>query len=206
MKKVTGLMAGLAAVLMLASCATTAKTTTAKTTTAKTTTTAATSAVPEHGVIYSGEVSKNNFVLADNHTYGKNFQFQNGMGRILPKDYKPQVGDVIKLHIEGTMNKAIAMGTGDDNDAANPFSIQATISDVSPAASYWKLLASKWFKYTTAVNAGDSFTFDMEFPVAVAATGKAGSGCADLIIGTNNQQTEAVIITTTKFTYEITRP
>lgn len=205
MKKVLGFVATVAVALMLSSCASTEKTV-AKTATKATTATATTAAVPEHGVIYSGEVTKNNFVITDNHTYGKNFQFQNGMGRILPKDYIPQVGDVIKLHIEGTMNKAIAMGTGDDNDAANPFSIQATISDVSPAASYWKLLASKWFKYTTAINAGDSFTFDMEFPIAVAATGKAGNGCADLIVATNNQQKEAVIMATTKFTYEITRP
>ena len=75
MKKLVKLAALVGAAVMFASCASTPKaaaTSTAKKADAKPAATAV-AAVPEHGVIYSGDVAKNSFLLADNHTYGKNF-------------------------------------------------------------------------------------------------------------------------------------
>lgn len=196
MKKLIGFIAVVFVALVLVSCASTPK--------AASTVVAA--AAPTSGVLFSGNVEKNSFIIADNHTYSKNFQFIGGTGIILPNDYKAKAGDVIKLHMEGKMNKPIALGMGDDNDTNNQFSIQAIIVDTSVAANYWKKLATEWFKITTPINAGEPFTYDMVFTLDADATGIAKNGCANLIIGTNNQQKEAVIISTTKFTYEITRP
>lgn len=212
MKKIIAIACALAAscALVLTSCASTPKATETKkaetkpaatATAAKTETAAA--AVPEHGVIYTGSVDKKTFILADNHQYGKNFQFQGTTGTVLPKDYVAKKGDVIKLHIEGTASKEIVAGKGDDgSDVALWFNV----IDTSAAASYWTKLTAAEFKSTTAIPAGGAFTFDISFTITVDAKGKAGGGCANIMAGTSNNQAAASALNMTKYTYEITRP
>lgn len=207
MKRIMVMACALAAActVALTGCASTAKAADTKKADAKPAAAVATTvaAVPEHGVIYSGNVEKNSFIIADNHTYGKNFQFINGTGRVLPKDYKAVKGDVVKMHIEGSINKGIVAGVGDDGA---PVAIWFNLVDTSAAAGYWKKLTDKQISKLDAIPAGGTFSYDLEFPITVSGISKASAGGADLIVGTSNNQKEAVIITTTKFTYEITRP
>lgn len=205
MKKILGIATALAAALMLASCASTAKAekkaTPAKTE-AKATTAATATAAPEHGVIYSGDSAKTSFVLADNHTYGKNFQFLNSTGNVLPKDYKAAAGDVIKLHIEGTASKTIVKGKDDKGDA---IVLWCNVVDTSAAGSYWTPLATQ-YSVMDEIPAGGAFTFDITLTLTKDGKAKAGGSGANVMMGTSNDQKEAVTLTTTKFTYEITRP
>lgn len=208
MKKIIAVACAIACALALSSCASTAKaadTKKAETKPAATATAAKTetAAVPEHGVIYSGSVDKKTFLLADNHQYGKNFQFQGTTGTVLPKDYKAMKGDVIKIHIEGTASKEIVAGKGDDgSDVALWFNV----IDTSAAASYWTKLTAGEFKSLTAIPAGGPFSFDITFNITTDAKSKASGGGANIMAGTSNNQAAASALNVTKYTYEITRP
>lgn len=189
MKRMKSLMVLCVAVLALSSVA--AKPKKAKAKKAK-----AAVEAPEHGVIFSGSVERNTFPIANNHQYGKNYQFMGTTGAIFPAAYKAQKGDVIKIHMVGKVDKPIIVGAS--------ISCYYGIIDTTEAAKYWTKLDSDDLSMTDAV--ADDLTLDAEFHIVTDSKAKAGSGGVNFILGTSDEQAEAVTLTTSEFTYEITRP
>lgn len=196
MKKLSVIAALVVAAALLISCGTTAETAKAEPAPAP----AAEEAAPG-GVLFAGDVEKDSFVLANNHQYGINYQFQGTTGQVLAKDYKAVKGDKIKIHIEGTWSKDIVAGK---DDKGTPVALGCWIVDCSPAASYWTPISEQWLT-TEVVKAGEPFVLDYTFEITGNAKAKAGSRGADVTFFSADAQKEESILTTTVFSYEITR-
>lgn len=197
MKKLSVIAALVVAAALLISCGTTEET-------AKAAPAPAPAAVEEAapgGVLFAGDVEKDTFVLANNHQYGINYQFQNTTGQVLAKDYKAVKGDKIKIHIEGTWSKDIVHGK---DDHGVEVALGCWIVDCSPAASYWTPLSEQWLT-TEVVKAGEPFVLDYTFEITTNAKAKAGARGADVTFFSADAQKEESVLKTTVFSYEIVR-
>lgn len=200
MKKMAFVAALVAAAVLLVSCGATEETAAAVEVTPAVEE-AAEPGLPE-GALFAGDCKLGKYVLANNHQYGKNYQFQNTTGAVLPKDYKAQAGDKIQIHIEGTWSADIITGDGDDGKT---LSLLCWIVDCSPAASYWTPLTEMWTT-DVAIKAGEPWTFDATFEITKDAVSKAGgSRGADVTFATSNNQAEASTLEPTAFSYVIYR-
>lgn len=157
----------------------------------------------EHGVIASGKVNRSRFELGDNRKYGKNYQFLDGTGNVLPGDYKAKKGDTIKIHLKGKVDKPIVVGKGDGPD---PMSYFAFIVDTSTPANYWLQLSGDDPASVCHKQIDSEIVIDVAYKIVTDAKANAKSNGANLIIGTSHDQKTPVTIITTDFTYEITRP
>jgi len=155
----------------------------------------------DSGIPMSGDVAMSSLMIIENHEYGKNYQFA---GNVLPKAYEAKAGDVITLHIEGTVDNAVVSGV---NDAGTPTALELYPVDTTPEASWWTPLVSedKYFRISDPIEAGGSFSFDMTFTLEKDATGTAGAGAIKLCIGSAHEQAEVVTMTISSFTYEIAK-
>lgn len=195
MKKLSVIAALLVAAALLVSCGTTAETAKA----AEPAPAAAPAA--DEGFPIVGSVEGNTFVLENNHQYGVNYQFQGTTGQVLDKAYKAKKGDKIHIHIEGVWSDDIVFGK---DDHGNPLSLMCWIVDCSPAASYWTPISEQWV-VQDPVKGGEPWVFDYTFEITGNAKAKAGARGADVTFASADAQKVASTLTTTVFTYEITR-
>ena len=60
--------------------------------------------------IHEGDAAQKSFELTANKQYGDNYETQNNVGVILPKEYEAKAGDKITIHVEGTVTNDIVVG------------------------------------------------------------------------------------------------
>lgn len=153
--------------------------------------------------LFSGSVDKKTLKFDDNHQYGKNYQFMGKTGDIFPADYKAQKGDVIKVHLVGTVNNPLIVGKGDD--PKEPISYWCGIVDLTPAAKYFTKLNEDNANTKCNVQVDKDLVVDVEFKIVKDSTTSAGKDGSNFVMGTSNNQKKPVTITVKEFTYEITR-
>lgn len=147
--------------------------------------------------LYKGKVSRNSFVLQDNHTYGNNFSTQGQTKNIFPKEYTAKKGDKVMVHIEGTFDKEVVFN---DNGPA----LQFVLVDGSPKANYWLELTDR-IKIEKSIQPGEKLVWDYTFIINKDAVSAAGNDGCGFTMETSADQTEAVTLKTTLFNYIIER-
>lgn len=150
--------------------------------------------------IHEGDAAQKSFTLSANKQYGDNYESQGSVGNILPKDYVAKAGDKITISVEATVDKDIILGERNGKSS----SVEMFFCDCSPKANYWAELTDR-VTIKEAVKAGDKIVWNFTFEIKKDAQVKAGSTGCRLVFSSSPQQTTAVTIKTTKFTFKIDR-